>query len=77
MGKTYFGPIDGAIGCVVGVSSERAEQKRLELAGRFIGEFETADEAGRAVAARLRALPDDAEPRKKTDLLRSEEARPS
>jgi hypothetical protein len=64
MGKTYFGTIDGAIGCVVGVSPERAEQKRLELAGHVIGEFATADEAGRAVAARLQALPDDAEAEK-------------
>ena len=64
MDKTYFGTIDGAIGCVVGVSPERAEQKRLELAGEVIGEFATADEAVRAVAARLRTLPDDADPGK-------------
>jgi hypothetical protein len=62
--NTYFAMIDGAIGCVVGVSSERAEQKRLELAGQIIGKFATVDEATSAVSARLQALPNDAQPAK-------------
>jgi hypothetical protein len=64
MSKTYFGTIDGAIGCVVGVSPERAEQKQLELPGQVIGEFATADKAAQAVATRLQSLCGDTWPAK-------------
>ena len=62
--SAYVAVVDGAIGRVVGIRPDSVPEKRRELAGRIIGEFATKNEAVRAVTARLRALPDDAEPAK-------------